>query len=157
MLPRVLVVWIFQCLQSSLFHWWLMVCDFIWIFVLFSNQHVFLWIVHVVVGSSNVYKPWQLFWWLMVFASIWSSVLVSKQQALFQVGEHVFIKVRPKKSSLRLGSCDKLAHRYCGPFEILSRIGQVVYQLALPPNIRVHNVFSYLCIKKICTWCYSCY
>ena len=23
----------------------------------------------------------------------------------FQVGEHVFIKVRPKKSSLRLGSC----------------------------------------------------
>ena len=41
----------------------------------------------------------------------------------FQVGEHVFIKVIPKKSSLRLGSCAKLAPRYCGPFEILSRIG----------------------------------
>ena len=27
----------------------------------------------------------------------------------FQVGEHVFIKVRPKKSSLKLGSCAKLA------------------------------------------------
>ena len=27
----------------------------------------------------------------------------------FQVGKHVFIKVRPKKSSLRLGSCAKLA------------------------------------------------
>ena len=27
----------------------------------------------------------------------------------FQVGEHVFIKVRPKKNSLRLGSCSKLA------------------------------------------------
>ena len=27
----------------------------------------------------------------------------------FHVGEHVFIKVRPKKSSLRLGSCAKLA------------------------------------------------
>ena len=26
-----------------------------------------------------------------------------------QAGEHVFIKVRPKKSSLRLGSCAKLA------------------------------------------------
>ena len=59
----------------------------------------------------------------------------------FQVAEHVFIKVRPKKSSLRLGSCTKLAPRYCGPFEILSRIGQVAYQLALPPNLRVHNVF----------------
>ena len=40
----------------------------------------------------------------------------------FQVGEHVFIRVRPKKSSLRLGSCAKLAPRYCGAFEILSRI-----------------------------------
>ena len=45
----------------------------------------------------------------------------------FQVGEHVFIKVRPRKSSLRLGSCVKLAPRYCGPFEILSRIGHVSY------------------------------
>ena len=45
----------------------------------------------------------------------------------FQVVEHVFIKVRPKKSPLRLGSCAKLEPRYCGPFEILSRIGQVAY------------------------------
>ena len=30
----------------------------------------------------------------------------------FQVGEHVFIKVRPKKSSLRLDSCAKLAPHY---------------------------------------------
>ena len=66
----------------------------------------------------------------------------------FQVGEHVFIKVRPKKSSLSLGSCAKLAPRYCGPFEILSRIGQVAYQLALPPNLRVHNVFHISVLKK---------
>ena len=45
----------------------------------------------------------------------------------FQVSEHVFIKVQPKKSSMRLGSCAKLAPRYCGPFEILSRIGQLAY------------------------------
>ena len=67
------------------------------------------------------------------------------------VGEHVFIKVRPKKSSLRLGSCVKLEPRYCGPFEILSKIGQVAYQLALPPNLRVHNVFLISVLKKICT------
>ena len=66
----------------------------------------------------------------------------------FQVGEHVFIKVRPKKSSLRLGSCAKLAPRYCGPFEIFSRIGQVAYQLSLPPNLRVHNVFHVYVLKK---------
>ena len=66
----------------------------------------------------------------------------------FQVGEHVFIKVRPKKSSLRLGSCAKLAPCYCGPFKILSRIGQVSYQLALPPNLKVHNVFHIFVLKK---------
>ena len=56
--------------------------------------------------------------------------------------------MRPKKSSLRLGSCAKLAPSYCGPFEILSRIGQVAYQLALPPNLRVHNVFHIYVLKK---------
>ena len=69
-------------------------------------------------------------------------------QKEFQVGEHVFIKARPKKSSLNLGSCAKLAPRYCGPFEILSRIGKVAYQLALPPNLKVHNVFHIFVLKK---------
>ena len=56
--------------------------------------------------------------------------------------------MRPKKSSLRLGSCAKLAPLYCGTFELLSRIGQVAYQLALPPNLRVHNVFHISVLKK---------
>ena len=41
-----------------------------------------------------------------------------------------------------------MAPRNCGPFEILSRIGQVAYQLALPPNLRVHNVFHISVLKK---------
>ena len=65
------------------------------------------------------------------------------------MGEHVFIKVRPKKSSLRLGSCAKLSPLYSVPFEILSRIGQVAYQLALPPNLRVHNVFHISVLKNM--------
>ena len=36
----------------------------------------------------------------------------------FQVGDHVYIKVKPKKISLILGKYSKLAPRYCGPFEI---------------------------------------
>jgi hypothetical protein len=43
----------------------------------------------------------------------------------FKVGEHVLIKLKPKKSSLKLGSCTKLASRFYGPFEILDRIGPV--------------------------------
>ena len=66
----------------------------------------------------------------------------------FQVGEHPFIRVRPKKSSLRLGTNAKLAPRYCGSFEILSKIGQAAYQLTLPLNLRVHNVFHLSVLKK---------
>ena len=35
----------------------------------------------------------------------------------------------------------KLVARYCGPFDILKRIGLVAYEITLPLNIRVHNVF----------------
>ena len=38
----------------------------------------------------------------------------------FQVGKHVYIKVKPKKSYLRSGKYSKLAPRYCRPFEILA-------------------------------------
>jgi hypothetical protein len=37
----------------------------------------------------------------------------------FKVGEHVFLKVKEKRSLLRLGSYPKLAMRYCGLFEVL--------------------------------------
>ena len=40
-----------------------------------------------------------------------------------------------------------MAPRYCGPFEILSRMGQVAYQLDLPPNLRVYNVFHIYVLK----------
>ena len=65
-----------------------------------------------------------------------------------QVGEHVFVKVKPIKSSFKLGSCAKLAPMYCGPFEILGRVGPVAYQLALPHNLRIHNVFHISILKK---------
>jgi len=61
----------------------------------------------------------------------------------FQVGEHVYLRINSKKSSLRIGSCAKLAPRYLGPFEILERIGLVAYQLALPPTVKFHDVFPY--------------
>ena len=64
------------------------------------------------------------------------------------MGEHVFIKVRPKNSSLKLGSCAKFAPRYCGLFEILSRIGQVAYQLVLPMNLKAHSVFHIFVLKR---------
>ena len=42
----------------------------------------------------------------------------------FQNGYKVFLRVKPKRSSLKLGKCRKLAFRYCGPFEVLQRMGE---------------------------------
>jgi hypothetical protein len=66
----------------------------------------------------------------------------------FKVGEHVILKVNPKKSSLKLGSCTKLAAIFCGPFEILERIGPVAYMFAFPASMNVHNVFHVSLIRK---------
>ena len=60
----------------------------------------------------------------------------------------MFVKVKPRKRSFKLGSCAKLAPRYCGPFEILARVGPMAYQLALPFNLRIHNVFRISILKK---------
>eukprot|EP00253_Pinus_taeda_P014855 PITA_14855 len=66
----------------------------------------------------------------------------------FQVGEHVYVRIQAKKSTLQWSGCTKLAPRYCGPFQILARIGPVGNQLALPSHIRVHNVFHVSVLKK---------
>jgi hypothetical protein len=66
----------------------------------------------------------------------------------FKAGDHVFLKVRTNRSSLKLGSCTKLAARFCGPFEILERIGLVASMLALPASITVHNVFHVSLLNK---------
>ena len=59
----------------------------------------------------------------------------------FKFGDHVYLGVRLRNSSLKLKSFSKLAPRYCGPLEVLEIIGPVAYRIALPINMRVHNVF----------------
>ena len=66
----------------------------------------------------------------------------------FSVGDHVYLRVREKKSSLKLGSCAKMSPRYCGTFEVLKRIGLVAYRLAFPSSTRDHNVFHVSFLKK---------
>jgi hypothetical protein len=53
----------------------------------------------------------------------------------FKVGEHVFLKVKAKRSSIRLGCYPILAARDCGLFEILEKIGPVEYMLVFPACI----------------------
>ena len=53
----------------------------------------------------------------------------------FEVGDHVFLKVMPKRGVVRLGERGKLSPRFIGPSEILERIDTIAYRLALPPSL----------------------
>ena len=67
----------------------------------------------------------------------------------FEIGDHVFLKVMPKRRVVKFGKCGKLSPRFIGPFEILERIGIVAYQLALPPSMSgVHEVFHVSMLQK---------
>ena len=67
----------------------------------------------------------------------------------FEVGDHVSLKVNPKRGVVRFGKRGKLSPRFIGPFEILERIGTVAYRLALPPSMScVHEVFHVSMLRK---------
>ena len=58
------------------------------------------------------------------------------------MGDHVFLKVMPKRGVVRFGKRGKLSPSFIRPFEILERVGIVEYRLALPPSLSsVHEVF----------------
>ena len=59
------------------------------------------------------------------------------------------MKISPIRGLMRFGKLGKLSPRCVGPFEILKRVGEVAYQLALPPNLSVdHDVFQISMLKK---------
>jgi hypothetical protein len=66
----------------------------------------------------------------------------------FKVGDHVFLKVKARRSSLKLGNCSKMTTHYCGPFEILERIHPVTYMFALSASLCIHNGFHVSFLKR---------
>ncbi|KAA3473677.1 receptor-like protein kinase [Gossypium australe] len=58
----------------------------------------------------------------------------------FEIGDKVVLKVSLWK---------KLSPRFIGPYEIIERVGPVVYRLLLPPEPeKIHNVFHVLMLRR---------
>ncbi|XP_070022563.1 uncharacterized protein [Nicotiana sylvestris] len=65
------------------------------------------------------------------------------------VGEKVLLKVLPMKGVIRFGKKGKLSPWFIGPFEVLRRIGEVAYELTLPPSLSsMHLIFHASMLQK---------
>ncbi|GKC03025.1 putative nucleotidyltransferase, ribonuclease H [Tanacetum coccineum] len=65
-------------------------------------------------------------------------------------GENMYsLKVHLHVRCQAFGIKGKLSPRFIGPFEILERVGEVSYRLALPPQLsHVHNVFHVSLLRE---------
>ena len=65
------------------------------------------------------------------------------------MGDHVFLKVMPKRGVVKFVKKRKLSPRYIRPFEVLKRVGTIAYHLPLPPSLSsVHVVFHVSMLRK---------
>ena len=67
----------------------------------------------------------------------------------FEIGDRVFLKISPWKGVLRFGRQGTLIPRYIRPYEIVSKVGPVAYNLKLPPELsRIHDTFHVSMLRK---------
>jgi hypothetical protein len=65
-----------------------------------------------------------------------------RRDLIFEIGDFVYLKISPMRGTRRFKIKGKLALRYVSPFKIISRNGEVAYQLELSPQLSdVHDVF----------------
>lgn len=67
----------------------------------------------------------------------------------FELGDMVYLMVQPyRQSTLKKSDVEKLKPHYYGLFRVIKRVREVAYELDLPVESRVHNVFHVSRLKK---------
>jgi hypothetical protein len=73
-----------------------------------------------------------------------------RTERTFHLGEEVFVKLQPYvQSTVMCRSNNKLAFRYFGPCCISKFINPVAYEIALPPESKIHPVFHVSQLRKV--------
>jgi hypothetical protein len=69
---------------------------------------------------------------------------------MFEVGDHVFLKLQPYvQSSLAPRANQKLTFKFFGSFPIVQKVGTIAYKLELPLAYAIHPIFHVSQLKKV--------
>jgi hypothetical protein len=72
-----------------------------------------------------------------------------RREVTYEAGDRAYLRVSPLRGVKRFGIKGKLAPRFIGPFKVISRKGEVAYELELPAILSaMHNVFHVSQLKK---------
>ena len=67
-----------------------------------------------------------------------------------EVGDFVYLRLQPyRQSSLKKKGAKKLQPRFYGPYKIIRKVEEVAYELELPLESKIHNVFHVSNLKKV--------
>ena len=103
---------------------------------MYSDVPFYLFFKQFRIGPRLTMRPWFTTRRPPVkFRTIWTSF----DTPTVNRGTDVYLRVSPMKGTHRFGIKGKLSPRYVGPFKIISKRGDLAYQLELPSNFAAQH------------------